>query len=139
VLFRSTLLPKRIALPVFASDALSSTAYAPEEIFLVLSVAGLSAYSFAPWVGLAVAAVMLIVIASYRQNVHAYPSGGGPAAEWAGLVAALQAAASAASAAVGQAPADASWADQVSGGSQGHVNTEVPSAWAALMTCVGVP
>ncbi|WKG05983.1 APC family permease [Mycolicibacterium sp. HK-90] len=72
-----TLLPKRIALPVFASDALSSTAYAPEEIFLVLSVAGLTAYSMAPWIGLAVAAVMLIVIASYRQNVHAYPSGGG--------------------------------------------------------------
>lgn len=40
-----TLLPKRIALPVFASDALSSVAYAPEEIFLVLSVAGLSAYT----------------------------------------------------------------------------------------------
>jgi amino acid transporter len=72
-----TLLPKRIALPVFASDALSSVAYAPEEIFLVLSVAGLAAYSTAPWIGLAVAAVMLIVIASYRQNVHAYPSGGG--------------------------------------------------------------
>ena len=72
-----TLLPKRIALPVFASDALSSVAYAPEEIFLVLSVAGLSAYAMAPWIGLAVAAVMLIVIASYRQNVHAYPSGGG--------------------------------------------------------------
>jgi amino acid transporter len=72
-----TLLPKRIALPVFASDALSSVAYAPEEIFLVLSVAGLTAYSMAPWIGLAVAAVMLIVIASYRQNVHAYPSGGG--------------------------------------------------------------
>ncbi|QZT64429.1 APC family permease [Mycolicibacterium austroafricanum] len=72
-----TLLPKRIALPVFASDALSSTAYAPEEIFLVLSVAGLTAYSMAPWIGLAVAAVMLVVIASYRQNVHAYPSGGG--------------------------------------------------------------
>jgi amino acid transporter len=72
-----TLLPKRIALPVFASDALSSVAYAPEEIFLVLSVAGLSAYSVAPWIGLAVAVVMLIVIASYRQNVHAYPSGGG--------------------------------------------------------------
>jgi amino acid transporter len=72
-----TLLPKRIALPVFASDALSSVAYAPEEIFLVLSVAGLTAYSLAPWIGLAVAAVMLIVIASYRQNVHAYPSGGG--------------------------------------------------------------
>ena len=72
-----TLLPKRIALPVFASDALSSVAYAPEEIFLVLSVAGLTAYSMAPWIGLAVAVVMLIVIASYRQNVHAYPSGGG--------------------------------------------------------------
>src|SRR6476646_9044617 len=72
-----TLLPKRIALPVFASDALSSVAYAPEEIFLVLSVAGLSAYTMAPWIGVAVAAVMLVVIASYRQNVHAYPSGGG--------------------------------------------------------------
>jgi amino acid transporter len=72
-----TLLPKRIALPVFASDALSSVAYAPEEIFLVLSVAGLAAYSMAPWIGLAVGAVMAIVIASYRQNVHAYPSGGG--------------------------------------------------------------
>jgi amino acid transporter len=72
-----TLLPKRIALPVFASDALSSVAYAPEEIFLVLSVAGLTAYSMAPWIGLAVAGVMLVVIASYRQNVHAYPSGGG--------------------------------------------------------------
>ncbi|MCM6774367.1 APC family permease [Nocardia sp. CDC159] len=72
-----TLLPKRIALPVFASDALSSVAYAPEEIFLVLSAAGLSAYVYAPWIGLAVAAVMAVVVASYRQNVHAYPSGGG--------------------------------------------------------------
>ncbi len=72
-----TLLPKRIALPVFASDALSSVAYAPEEVFLVLSVAGLAAYSLTPWIGVAVAAVMLVVVASYRQNVHAYPSGGG--------------------------------------------------------------
>ena len=72
-----TLLPKRIALPVFASDALSSVAYAPEEVFLMLSVAGLAAYSLAPWIGVAVAAVMLVVVASYRQNVHAYPSGGG--------------------------------------------------------------
>ncbi|WP_433710070.1 APC family permease [Nocardia sp. CA-084685] len=72
-----TLLPKRIALPVFASDAMSSVAYAPEEIFLVLSVAGISAYAYAPWVGLAVAFVMAVVVASYRQNVHAYPSGGG--------------------------------------------------------------
>ncbi|MBA4025572.1 MAG: APC family permease [Gordonia sp.] len=72
-----TLLPKRIALPVFASDAMSSVAYAPQEIFLVLSVAGLSAYTYTPWIGLAVALVMVVVVASYRQNVHAYPSGGG--------------------------------------------------------------
>jgi len=43
----------------------------------MLSVAGLAAYSLTPWIGLAVAAVMLVVVASYRQNVHAYPSGGG--------------------------------------------------------------
>lgn len=72
-----TVLPKRIALPVFASDAMSSVAYAPEQIFLVLSVAGFSVYAMAPWVGLAVVVVMIIVIASYRQNVYAYPAGGG--------------------------------------------------------------
>ncbi len=72
-----TLLPKRIALPVFASDALSSVAYAPDEILLTLSIAGATAYTFSPWVALAVVVVMLTVVASYRQNVHAYPSGGG--------------------------------------------------------------
>jgi amino acid transporter len=72
-----TLLPKRIALPVFASDALSSVAYAPDEIFLTLSIAGLTAYSYSWKIGLLVAFVMLVVVASYRQNVHAYPSGGG--------------------------------------------------------------
>src|SRR5690606_7805845 len=72
-----TLLPKRVALPVFASDAMSSVAYAPEEIFLTLSVAGVSAYAFSPWVGLAVVVVLLTVVTSYRQNVQAYPSGGG--------------------------------------------------------------
>ncbi|MCZ7473958.1 MULTISPECIES: APC family permease [unclassified Micromonospora] len=72
-----TLLPKRIALPVFASDALSSVAYAPDEILLTLSIAGASAFFFSPWVALAVVVVMLTVVASYRQNVHAYPSGGG--------------------------------------------------------------
>ncbi|HYY09421.1 MAG TPA: APC family permease, partial [Kineosporiaceae bacterium] len=72
-----TLLPKRIALPVFASDALSSVAYAPDEIFLTLAVAGIAAFGASPWIGLAVVFVMLIVVASYRQNVHAYPSGGG--------------------------------------------------------------
>jgi amino acid transporter len=72
-----TLLPKRIALPVFASDALSSVAYAPDEILLTLSLAGLAAYSFSWKIAIAVAVVMLVVVASYRQNVHAYPSGGG--------------------------------------------------------------
>ncbi|GHH64710.1 DNA-binding protein [Streptosporangium violaceochromogenes] len=71
------LLPKRIALPVFASDALSSVAYAPQEILVILSIAGLSFYNFAPWVAAGVVVVMLTVVASYRQNVHAYPSGGG--------------------------------------------------------------
>ncbi|WP_432087363.1 APC family permease [Streptomyces sp. bgisy095] len=72
-----TLLSKRIALPVFASDPLSSVAYAPGEVLLVLSVAGLSAYHFSPWIALAVVVLMFTVVASYRQNVHAYPSGGG--------------------------------------------------------------
>jgi len=72
-----TLLPKRIALPVFASDALSSVAYAPDEIFLTLSIGGLSAYTFNWKIGIAVTLVLAVVIASYRQNVHAYPSGGG--------------------------------------------------------------
>jgi len=73
-----TLLPKRIALPVFASDALSSVAYAPDEVFLVLAAAGgATAYLYSWKVALAVALVMLTVVASYRQNVHAYPSGGG--------------------------------------------------------------
>nr|WP_260408045.1 APC family permease [Planomonospora venezuelensis] len=71
------LLPKRIALPVFASDALSSVAYAPQEILVILSLAGLSFYNFSPWVAAAVVVVMLTVVASYRQNVHAYPGGGG--------------------------------------------------------------
>lgn len=72
-----TLLPKRIALPVFASDALSSVAYAPDEVFIMLSIAGASAYVFSWKIALAVAVVMLTVVASYRQTVHAYPSGGG--------------------------------------------------------------
>ncbi|TMM33050.1 MAG: APC family permease [Actinobacteria bacterium] len=72
-----TLLPKRIALPVFASDALSSVAYAPDEILLTLSIGGAAFFAYSPWIALAVVVVMLVVVASYRQNVHAYPSGGG--------------------------------------------------------------
>ena len=72
-----TLLPKRIALPVFASDALSSVAYAPDEILLTLSLAGMAGLMFSWQVALAVGVIMVIVVVSYRQNVVAYPSGGG--------------------------------------------------------------
>nr|WP_239150495.1 APC family permease [Streptomyces sp. SID8111] len=72
-----TLLPKRVALPVFASDPLSSVAYAPGEVLLVLSIAGLSAYHFSPWIAAAIVVLLVTVVASYRQNVREYPSGGG--------------------------------------------------------------
>lgn len=72
-----TLLPKRIALPVFASDPMSSVAYAPGELMGTLALAGAATYVMSPWVGLVVVAVLLVVVASYRQNVRAYPSGGG--------------------------------------------------------------
>jgi amino acid transporter len=72
-----TLLPKKLALPVFASDALSSVAYATEEILLVLSLGGLALIHYTWYAALGVAFLMLVVVASYRQNVYAYPSGGG--------------------------------------------------------------
>jgi amino acid transporter len=72
-----TLLPKKLALPVFCSDPLSSNAYATEEILLILSLGGLSFLHLAPWVALAVVVLLIIVIASYRQTCHAYPNGGG--------------------------------------------------------------
>ena len=71
------LLPKRIALPVFASDALSSVAYAPDEILLTLALAGSLAVMHSLWVGVMVAVVLAVVVLSYRQTVRAYPSGGG--------------------------------------------------------------
>ena len=72
-----TLLPKWLALPVFASDPLSSVAYATEEIVLVLATAGAAYLVFAKWVAAAIAALLVIVVLSYRQTCHAYPSGGG--------------------------------------------------------------
>lgn len=72
-----TLLPKRLALPIFASDALSSNAYATQEILVVLSIGGIVFYQWAPLVAACVVFVFFVVVASYRQNVHAYPSGGG--------------------------------------------------------------
>jgi amino acid transporter len=72
-----TLLPKVIALPVFSSDALSSVAYATQEILLVLGAAGALALSKVIPISLAVAALLALVVASYRHTVRAYPSGGG--------------------------------------------------------------
>ncbi len=72
-----TLLQKRLALPIFASDALSSVAYATQEIMLVLTVGGTAYLYLAPWVATAVVVLMAAVVASYRQLVRAYPTGGG--------------------------------------------------------------
>ena len=71
------LLPKVIALPIFASDALSSVAYAPQEIVIILLIGGLSFLSFAPWIAACVVLLMVVVVLSYRQLIKAYPSGGG--------------------------------------------------------------
>lgn len=72
-----TLLPKRIALPVFASDPLSSVAYATQEILLILTLGGLAYLHLTPWVAAAVVVLLAVVVLSYRQVVRAYPSGGG--------------------------------------------------------------
>src|SRR3954449_1567487 len=72
-----TLLPKRLALPVFCSDPLSSVAYATEQILLVLGLGGLALLHLTPWVGLAVGILLVVVVASYRQTCFAYPNGGG--------------------------------------------------------------
>ncbi|GAA4285310.1 APC family permease [Brevibacterium daeguense] len=64
-------------MPVFASDMLSSVAYAPDEILLALSLSGIVALTVSPWIGLAVAVVILVIVLCYRLNLQAYPSGGG--------------------------------------------------------------
>lgn len=71
------LLPKKLALPIFASDALSSVAYAPQELVMILLLGGLAFLSFAPWIAAAVVILLVVVILSYRQLIKAYPSGGG--------------------------------------------------------------
>ena len=71
------LLPKVLALPVFSADCLSSVAYATEEIALVLALAGTAAFGLIIPISLAIAALMAIVVVSYRQTVRAYPDGGG--------------------------------------------------------------
>jgi amino acid transporter len=76
-LMHETLLPKKLALPVFCSDPLSSNAYATEEILLMLSVGGLTLLYLTPWIAAAVVVLLVVVVASYRQTCHAYPTGGG--------------------------------------------------------------
>jgi len=71
------LLPKRMALPIFASDALSSVAYGPQEMLMTLGIGGLAFLAFAPWVAAAVVLLLIVIVLSYRKLIQAYPSGGG--------------------------------------------------------------
>ncbi|MGH2632269.1 MAG: hypothetical protein ACRDG3_02560, partial [Tepidiformaceae bacterium] len=70
-------LSKKVALAIFSSDALSSTAYATQEIILVLVLAGAGAIRFSLPIAVAITALLGIVVVSYRQIIRAYPSGGG--------------------------------------------------------------
>jgi amino acid transporter len=70
-------LSKSSALAIFSSDALSSVAYATEEILLVLVLAGSAALAYSIPIGIAIAVLIAIVVSSYRQTILAYPQGGG--------------------------------------------------------------
>ena len=73
-------LRKIVSLPVFASDAISSTAYATDEILVVLLLQagiGPSAFRYLTPIAIVVCVLLVIVVMSYRQTIHAYPSGGG--------------------------------------------------------------
>ncbi len=70
-------LPKYLALPIFASDPLSSVAYATQEVLVVLTLGGLSYLYLTPYLAALVVLLLTVVVLSYRQLVHAYPSGGG--------------------------------------------------------------
>jgi amino acid transporter len=68
---------KAIGLAVFASDALSSTAYATQEILVILAAAGTVAFGYVFPISIAIVALLVIVALSYEQVIHAYPDGGG--------------------------------------------------------------
>ena len=72
-----TLLPKKLALPIFSSDAMSSVSYATEEVLLTLAAGGLAYYTSTPWIALGVVLLFMTITISYRQVVHEYPQGGG--------------------------------------------------------------
>jgi amino acid transporter len=68
---------KAIGLAVFASDALSSTAYATQEILVILAAAGTVAFGYVFPISIAIVALLVVVVLSYEQVIHAYPDGGG--------------------------------------------------------------
>lgn len=68
---------KLVGLAVFASDALSSTAYATQEMLVILAAAGTAALGLAFPISLAIVVLLLVVVVSYEQTIHAYPNGGG--------------------------------------------------------------
>lgn len=70
-------LPKSLALPIFASDPLSSVSYATQELLAVLTLGGLAYLYLTPYLSAGVVVLLTVVVLSYRQLVHAYPSGGG--------------------------------------------------------------
>jgi len=72
-----TLLPKKLALPVFSSDAMSSVSYATEEVLLALGAGGVTYLASTPWIAAGVVVLFMIITASYRQTVREYPQGGG--------------------------------------------------------------
>jgi len=72
-----TLLPKKLALPVFSSDALSSVSYATEEVLLALGAGGVAYLTSTPWIAAGVVLLFMVITASYRQTVREYPQGGG--------------------------------------------------------------
>ena len=80
-------LRKRVALAVFSSDAMSSVAYATEEILLILVLAGSAALHLSLPIAIAITALLAVVAISYQQTIHGYPSGGDQAGDVAEVVA----------------------------------------------------
>src|ERR1044071_933239 len=66
---------KAVGLAVFASDALSSTAYATQEILIILAAAGTIAFGYVFPISIAIVVLLVIVTASYEQTIHTYPNG----------------------------------------------------------------
>lgn len=71
------LLPKFIALPIFSSDPLSSVAYGPQELLMILTLGGVAFLAFAPGIAAMVVLLLTVIVLSYRRVIAAYPSGGG--------------------------------------------------------------